>query len=152
MSAYSIASKPAKSHPLAMASESPSTERQKVCSNHCRLAIGLPPNCTCASIHISSASDSYDCTSLRFMPGLQSSDVLVVVPKNLALAASGSFCPSHQSSPLVNPRRPYLIASLIILKEASHDRPTNSLVPPVRRSLSAQSSASLHSGAELIGS
>lgn len=94
MSAYSIASKPAKSHPLAMASESPSTERQKVCSNHCRLAIGLPPNCTCASIHISSASDSYDCTSLRFMPGLQSSDVLVVVPKTLALAASGSFSPA----------------------------------------------------------
>lgn len=75
MSAYSIASNPAKSQPRATANESPNAERQKVCSYHCLFASRSRSVCNCAALQISSASASYDATSLGFMPDLQGSKV-----------------------------------------------------------------------------
>lgn len=75
MSAYSIASNPAKSQPRATANESPNAERQKVCSYHCLFASGPRSTCNSEALIISSASVSYDATSLGFMPDLQGSKV-----------------------------------------------------------------------------
>ncbi len=76
MSAYSIASKPDKSHFLAIASESPNAARQKVCSYHCRCATKLIPSSACAAFQIVCARASYDCASLNFILDLRRSTLV----------------------------------------------------------------------------
>ncbi len=92
MSAYSIASKPDRSQFLATASESPHAEMQEVCSYHCRCAIWSNPSNACADFQISSASASYDCTSLGFMPDLRWFG-FSFGNRTLPLAASGTLSP-----------------------------------------------------------